>query len=73
MKYEYICESANYSDRFNFKLAELSLMLGQREMLAKEILQKKWDSFKNPNEYKELLYDAYNNINERIKMFLYIE
>ena len=50
----------------------LGFLLGQRAGLAAQILRADWESFKNAEEYKKLLYETYERMNTEIKNLLNI-
>ena len=73
MNKENIIKAYAISNGYEFKLGQLSLLLGQRSVLAKEIIDAKWDRFKSPEKYKALLVGAYNDYNNQIKQLLAID
>lgn len=63
-KQVYMGESANYL------FGSLGVLIGQRSMIARQILDNDERNYKNPDEHRRLMYDAYNHIENQIKDLL---
>jgi len=73
MNLENIHGAARIDSRFEFKLGELSLKLGRRQMVAMEIVDGNWTRYTNSEEYKSNLFEYYKQLNEDIKELLFID
>ena len=60
------------SQNIESMFGRLGFLLGQRAELATQILRADWESFKNAEEYKKLLYETYERMNTEIKNLLNI-
>lgn len=70
MEIEKLQQIAYSSQSIHFIFGSLGFLLGQRSRIAKEILDNEEKNFKNPDEYKSLMYGAYDQIENQIKELL---